>query len=95
MNPTAGLHPRLRTAFSVLGYCKSVSTGRSHRGGVGRDLIAGEVAARNSALELLRHYMTGEVIIDSAPVEIANLVAFAAGPAAKPAEADTGPDSAS
>lgn len=52
------IHPRLRTAFSVLGYCESVSTGRTHRGGVGRDLIAGEVAARNAALELLRHYMT-------------------------------------
>ena len=61
MNPSAGLHPRLRTAFSVLGYCESVTGGRSRRDGVGRELIAGEVAARNAALELLRNFMSGEV----------------------------------
>lgn len=61
MNPSAGLHPRLRTAFSFLGYCESVTAGRTRRDGVGRELIAGEVAARNAALELLRNFMNGEV----------------------------------
>jgi len=61
MNPSAGMHPRLRTAFSFLGYCESVTAGRVRRDGVGRELIAGEVAARNAALELLRNFMSGEV----------------------------------
>ena len=66
-SPSAGLHPRLRTAFSLLGYCESITSGRTRRDGIGRELIAGEVAARNAALELLRHYMTGEVLVDPPP----------------------------
>ncbi len=62
------VHPRLRTAFNVLGYCESVAIGRRRRGGEpgGRDLIAGEIAARNAALELIRHYLSGEIELEPA-----------------------------
>lgn len=69
-NPISTLHPRLRTAFSVLGYCEGISSGRSRRDGTARELIAGEIAARNAALELLRHYMSGEVLIDAPSHEL-------------------------
>jgi hypothetical protein len=68
-SPSAGLHPRLRTAFSFLAYCESITSGRGSRGLGARDLIAGEVAARNAALELLRNYMTGEMVVDDAASE--------------------------
>jgi len=66
--PAPPVHPRLRTAFNVLGYCEAVATGRRARGGEpnGRDLIAGEIAARNAALELIRHYLSGEIELDPA-----------------------------
>jgi hypothetical protein len=66
-SPSAGLHPRLRTAFTFLGYCETVTAGRTRRDGIGRDLIAGEVAARNTALELIRNFMSGEVELTAGP----------------------------
>jgi len=50
----------------MLGYCESVAVNRAKRSVAhsGDQLIAGEVAARNAALELIRHYITGEVELE-------------------------------
>lgn len=61
---TSSIPGRIEAALSFLGHCRWVETDDTSR----RDLTPGEQRVCDAALEVLRHYFTGEMDFGDAPI---------------------------